>query len=88
MIQHQLGRKKVILIIGARQVGKSTLLKEIFGGKERVMWLNGDDPDVESILSNATSTRLKNMLAYFLFRKILITFESIILNAKLKMHNA
>lgn len=63
MIQNNLGKKKVILIMGARQVGKSTLLKELFADKERVMWLNGDDPDVESILSNATSTRLKNMLA-------------------------
>ena len=63
IIENQIGRKKVILIMGARQVGKSTLLKEIFAGKERVMWLNGDDPDVEKILSNVTSTRLKSMLA-------------------------
>ncbi|MDE6577339.1 MAG: ATP-binding protein [Muribaculaceae bacterium] len=63
LIENQIGRRKVILIMGARQVGKSTLLKEIFSGKNKVMWLNGDDPDVEKILSNITSTRLKNMLA-------------------------
>ena len=42
-IEALLGGGKAIVIMGARQVGKSTLLGEIFRGKEGVMWMNGDD---------------------------------------------
>lgn len=45
--------------MGARQVGKSTLLHKLFDGQNDVLWLNGDDPDVQTILSGITSTRLK-----------------------------
>lgn len=54
-----LGGDKAIIIMGARQVGKSTLLHKLFDGQNDVLWLNGDDPDVQTILSGITSTRLK-----------------------------
>ena len=63
LVEKQIGKKKVILIMGARQVGKSTLLKDIFRDRDNVIWMNGDDPDVDKTLSNMTSTRLKAMLA-------------------------
>lgn len=43
-----LGNNRAIVIMGARQVGKSTLLKELFSNRNDVLWLNGDDQDVRS----------------------------------------
>ncbi len=57
-----LDRRKAIIIMGARQVGKSTLLKDVFAHKENVMWLNGDDIDVQQLFANMTSTRIRALL--------------------------
>ncbi len=61
-IEELFGSGKAIIIIGARQVGKSTLLKEVFGAREQVMWLNGDDIDVQQLFAGMTSTRLRAIL--------------------------
>ena len=68
-----LGSGKAIIIMGARQVGKSTLLHQLFDSQENVLWMNGDDADVRTILSDITSTRLKALLAN---QKILIINEA------------
>lgn len=81
MIQRQLkpqiarlmGSGKAIIIMGARQVGKSTLLHDLFDGQKEVLWLNGDDPDVQRILKDITSTRLKAFIAN---KQILIIDEA------------
>lgn len=57
-----LGSRKAIIIMGARQVGKSTLLTTMLGGKEGVMWMNGDDLDVQNLFSEMTSTRMRALL--------------------------
>lgn len=57
-----LGNGKAIMIMGARQVGKSTLLSEIFGKRDRVMWMNGDDTDVQQLFADISSTRVKALL--------------------------
>ncbi len=62
MIEERLGKGKAILIMGARQVGKSTLLSEIFGGQKDIMWMNGDDTDVRQLFSDITSTRIRALL--------------------------
>ena len=54
--------RKAITIMGARQVGKSTLLQMMLGERKDVMWLNGDEPDIVEILGNMTSPRLKAMI--------------------------
>ena len=41
-IRGKLGKGKAIVIYGARQVGKTTLLHQIFDDAEDVLWLNGD----------------------------------------------
>ena len=53
---------KAIIIMGARQVGKSTLLETIFRRQENVLWMTGDDLDVQELFSQVTSTRLKALL--------------------------
>lgn len=63
---------KLIVIYGARRVGKTTLVKEIMkahGGK----YLNCDEPDVRASLTNKTSTELKN---YFGGAKLVVIDEA------------
>ena len=52
---------KAILLFGARQVGKTTLMQEVLKqyDSDQVLYLNGDESDVREILANTTSTRLK-----------------------------
>ena len=57
-----LGKGKAIVIMGARQVGKSTLLETIFRHREGVLWMTGDDLDIQELFSQMTSTRLKALL--------------------------
>lgn len=58
-LNEYIGKGKAIILIGARQVGKTTVLKDLFGTKENVMWLNADEPDVRNLFDNVTSTRLR-----------------------------
>lgn len=61
-IMSKVGGNKAIIIIGARQVGKSTLLKMMLGERKDVMWLNGDDLDIQELFRNITSTRLQAVI--------------------------
>jgi len=54
---------KALILLGARQTGKTTLLKQIMGTKTGVLWLNGDEMDTMALFENASSTRLKNIFA-------------------------
>ncbi len=47
--------RKAVIIIGPRQVGKTTLLKELL---KTALWFDGDEPDDREYLRNATSTML------------------------------
>lgn len=59
IIKKRLNTGKAIVILGARQVGKTTLLKNLFGNSNEVLWLNGDEMDVQSLFSAISATRLK-----------------------------
>ncbi|RKY33725.1 MAG: ATPase [Candidatus Omnitrophota bacterium] len=62
-IESCLFKEKIIVIYGARQVGKTTLAKEIEKKyKEKSLYLNCDEPDVREALYNRTSTELKSFL--------------------------
>jgi predicted AAA+ superfamily ATPase len=69
----KLGSGKAIIIFGARQTGKTTLLKSIFESDKKVVWLNGDEPDTLSLFDNTTSTRLR---AIFKGHEILVIDEA------------
>ncbi len=58
-IEDLLPSKKAIILIGARQVGKTTVLKKLF---PNALWLYGDDADTRQKLSNNNETMLKNEL--------------------------
>ena len=62
-IEAKLFSGKVIVMYGARQVGKTTLIQKI-GEKfsDKHIYLNCDEPDIRELLADATSTRLKNLV--------------------------
>lgn len=61
-IRGLLNGQKAIIILGARQVGKSTLLKQLLNSREDVLWMNGDELDIQELFNNITSTRIKAIL--------------------------
>ena len=61
IICKHINKKKVILLFGARQVGKTTLLENMDCIKlSKTLFLNGDEADIKELLTNATSARLKH----------------------------
>jgi hypothetical protein len=55
---------KVIVIYGARQTGKTTLVESILKtAQDRVLFLNGDLSETREILSNASLARIKNIIS-------------------------
>ena len=56
-------KNKAIIIYGARQVGKTTLIKEIQKKYlDASLFLNCDEPDIRESLTNVTSSELKNLV--------------------------
>lgn len=62
LLEAKLFKGKALLIVGARQVGKTTLLQQLFGGREDVFWLNGDDPETLQLLDQITVARWKQLI--------------------------
>ncbi len=61
-IRERLFKGKAILLFGPRQVGKSTLCESILQEfNQPWLYLNGDESDIRSELTNTTSTRLKSI---------------------------
>jgi len=53
---------KAIIILGARQVGKTTLLKKIANNIENVLWLNADTFEVQTLFEEASSKRFMSII--------------------------
>lgn len=62
IIEH-LFKGKIIIIYGARQVGKTTLVQMLLNKLDRnYLYLNADEIDVRELLEDATSTKLKSIV--------------------------
>jgi hypothetical protein len=62
-IVQRLFKGKVIVLLGARQVGKTTLVENILSDLDHpIIELNGDEADVRELLSDTTSTRLNAII--------------------------
>ena len=57
-----INKKTAIILMGPRQVGKTTLLKSLFEKSTEIIWLNGDEPDIQSIFENISSKRLEAII--------------------------
>ena len=63
VIEGNLFKGKAIILIGARQVGKSTLFNQIIKErKEAVLTLNCDEPEVKEMLTNINTPELKMLI--------------------------
>ena len=52
---------KAIVVVGARQVGKTTLLKEILKDKE-YLFLDADDPSTRNLLESPTTEEIRTII--------------------------
>jgi predicted AAA+ superfamily ATPase len=64
---------KAIIIIGARQVGKTTLLKLLLRNMQDLLWLNGDELDIQQIFENSSASRLEKIIGE---KKIVVIDEA------------
>lgn len=62
-IRDDFDSRKAIVLIGARQVGKTTLVEAVAKDSGRVLALNCDNVDDRMSLENKTSTELQNLIA-------------------------
>ncbi len=61
-IEKDFYKGKVIVILGARQVGKSTLISMLPAcNSNKTLWLDGENADVQQLLKNINSERLKQI---------------------------
>jgi hypothetical protein len=60
-IEPRIGKGKAIVIVGPRQVGKTTLIREILSGEE-FLFLDCDDPTVRTLLANSGTEQLKSII--------------------------
>lgn len=58
-LKENLFKGKAIILMGARQTGKTTMLKNLFSQSSEALWLNADEPDVSAMFDNISSPRLK-----------------------------
>lgn len=74
LVESSLFQGKVVIIYGARQVGKTTLVKEILKNySTSSSYLSCDEPDIRQALTNKTSTELRSFLGA---KKIIILDEA------------
>lgn len=63
VIANQLFKGKAIILVGPRQVGKTTLLKEFIRRSDKpVLSLNCDEPEVQAMLTNTNVAKLQTII--------------------------
>lgn len=63
-IEQKLFKGKAIVVVGARQVGKTTLFNEVLRGRqEKILRLNLDEADAREVLTNPTMAELRQLIA-------------------------
>lgn len=73
VIARHIGQGKAIILYGPRQVGKTTVLKQLMDGRDGVLWLNGDEQDVRMLFEGISSTRLASIVGS---RRVLVIDEA------------
>ncbi|MBQ6725982.1 MAG: ATP-binding protein [Bacteroidales bacterium] len=72
-IEKELFKGKAIILIGSRQTGKTTVLREMFPENDETMWMTGDDIGDKSRLENMTTAIFRQFLKG---KKILVIDEA------------
>ncbi len=61
IVSKKVGKGKAIIIVGARQVGKTTLIKDLLKEKE-YLFLDADDPSTRKLLTNPNTEQIRSIL--------------------------
>ncbi len=61
-IKKKINSGKAIVIVGARQVGKTTLINKILNDKD-YLFLDADDPTIRSLLLNPNTEQIRTIIA-------------------------
>ncbi|MBN2164788.1 MAG: ATP-binding protein [Marinilabiliaceae bacterium] len=65
-IESKLGSGKAIVVIGPRQVGKTTLIESILESKDYLL-LDGDDPKTRTILTEPNTEQIRTIIGKYKF---------------------
>lgn len=63
-IEKRIGSGKAIILIGPRQVGKTTLIREILQNEE-YLFFDGDDHTTRKLLKNVNTEQLRNIIGNY-----------------------
>ncbi|MGM0648695.1 MAG: ATP-binding protein [Bacteroidota bacterium] len=63
-INKRTGKGKAIILLGPRQTGKTTLIKNLLSSKKH-LFLNGDDPSVRALLNEPNTEEIKLILGNY-----------------------
>jgi len=77
LIENYFAQGKVIVIVGARQVGKTTLLRELCRSKN-TLTLNCDNADDVIAIENRSSTELANLMSQY---------DTVVIDESQRVHN-
>lgn len=58
-LKEKFHKNKVVIVLGPRQTGKTTLLRQLITDQKGVYWLSGDEYDIQKAFENPTSSALK-----------------------------
>lgn len=61
-LNERLGKGKAIVLLGPRQVGKTTMLLDILEKDKAGVYLDCDEPDIRKRLTEPTSSEIKNLI--------------------------
>ena len=61
-LNERLGKGKAIVLLGPRQVGKTTMLLDILKKDKAGVYLDCDEPDIRKRLTEPTSVEIKNLI--------------------------
>ncbi len=61
IIENRIGSGKAIIIVGARQVGKTTLIRNLLKEKE-YLFFDADDPIIRQLLTNPNTEQIRTFL--------------------------
>ena len=73
-IQERVGSGKAIVVIGPRQVGKTTLIESILQTKDYLL-LDGDDPKTRTLLTEPNTEQIRTILGKYKF--VFINFSEL-----------
>lgn len=65
-IEKRIGTGKAIVVIGPRQVGKTTLIKSVLGSKDYLL-LDGDDPKTRALLREPNTEQIRTIVGNYKF---------------------